>query len=219
MVPPSHRGAPRWDGGTIGDLPCCGSASRTGFRARRREGRDVESSGATRILGRTRSTTGVVSSAAAVRVSPGVSRRDRSTSSGSEGGAASRTGRGPVSAATILGEVADIRRYRSRHAFAAANGTGGERPRGHPLAGATPLRRRSRDPLHDDLAAGRAPATASAGRLVRQRQGGRVLTAGASCGTGPQSLACCSLRSVHRTHRRPERCARPALTHGSSSRV
>ncbi len=32
-------------------------------------------------------------------------------------------GIGPVSAATILGEVADIRRYRSRHAFAAANGT------------------------------------------------------------------------------------------------
>jgi transposase len=32
-------------------------------------------------------------------------------------------GLGPVSAATILGEVADIRRYRSRHAFAAANGT------------------------------------------------------------------------------------------------
>jgi transposase len=32
-------------------------------------------------------------------------------------------GVGPVSAATILGEVADIRRYRSRHAFAAANGT------------------------------------------------------------------------------------------------
>ncbi len=32
-------------------------------------------------------------------------------------------GIGPVSAATILGEVADVRRYRSRHAFAAANGT------------------------------------------------------------------------------------------------
>jgi transposase len=32
-------------------------------------------------------------------------------------------GLGPVGAATILGEVADIRRYRSRHAFAAANGT------------------------------------------------------------------------------------------------
>ncbi|WP_241038612.1 IS110 family transposase [Blastococcus litoris] len=32
-------------------------------------------------------------------------------------------GVGPVGAATILGEVADIRRYRSRHAFAAANGT------------------------------------------------------------------------------------------------
>ena len=32
-------------------------------------------------------------------------------------------GIGPVGAATILGEVADIRRYRSRHAFAAANGT------------------------------------------------------------------------------------------------
>jgi transposase len=32
-------------------------------------------------------------------------------------------GIGPVSAAIILGEVADIRRYRSRHAFAAANGT------------------------------------------------------------------------------------------------
>ncbi|WP_138759768.1 IS110 family transposase [Modestobacter altitudinis] len=30
---------------------------------------------------------------------------------------------GPVGAATILGEVADVRRYRSRHAFAAANGT------------------------------------------------------------------------------------------------
>ena len=28
-----------------------------------------------------------------------------------------------MGAATILGEVADIRRYRSRHAFAAANGT------------------------------------------------------------------------------------------------
>ena len=32
-------------------------------------------------------------------------------------------GLGAVGAATILGEVADIRRYRSRHAFAAANGT------------------------------------------------------------------------------------------------
>ncbi len=32
-------------------------------------------------------------------------------------------GIGPTEAATILGEVADIRRYRSRHAFAAANGT------------------------------------------------------------------------------------------------
>ncbi|MGY1846098.1 transposase [Blastococcus sp. SYSU DS1021] len=32
-------------------------------------------------------------------------------------------GLGPVSVATILGEVADVRRYRSRHAFAAANGT------------------------------------------------------------------------------------------------
>jgi transposase len=32
-------------------------------------------------------------------------------------------GVGPTGAATILGEVADIRRYRSRHAFAAANGT------------------------------------------------------------------------------------------------
>ncbi len=32
-------------------------------------------------------------------------------------------GLGPIGAATILGEVADIRRYRSRHAFAAANGT------------------------------------------------------------------------------------------------
>ena len=32
-------------------------------------------------------------------------------------------GLGPVGAATILGEVADVRRYRSRHAFAAANGT------------------------------------------------------------------------------------------------
>jgi len=32
-------------------------------------------------------------------------------------------GVGPVTAATILGEVVDIRRYRSRHAFAAANGT------------------------------------------------------------------------------------------------
>lgn len=32
-------------------------------------------------------------------------------------------GVGPVNAATILGEVVDIRRYRSRHAFAAANGT------------------------------------------------------------------------------------------------
>ena len=32
-------------------------------------------------------------------------------------------GIGPTGAATILGEVADIRRYRSRHAFAAANGT------------------------------------------------------------------------------------------------
>jgi transposase len=32
-------------------------------------------------------------------------------------------GLGPIGAATVLGEVADIRRYRSRHAFAAANGT------------------------------------------------------------------------------------------------
>ncbi|WP_345771500.1 IS110 family transposase [Geodermatophilus normandii] len=32
-------------------------------------------------------------------------------------------GIGPLGAATILGEVADVRRYRSRHAFAAANGT------------------------------------------------------------------------------------------------
>jgi transposase len=32
-------------------------------------------------------------------------------------------GIGPVGAATILGEVADVRRYRSRHAFATANGT------------------------------------------------------------------------------------------------
>jgi transposase len=32
-------------------------------------------------------------------------------------------GLGPIGAATTLGEVADIRRYRSRHAFAAANGT------------------------------------------------------------------------------------------------
>ncbi|MCZ2818711.1 IS110 family transposase [Modestobacter sp. VKM Ac-2984] len=32
-------------------------------------------------------------------------------------------GLGPIGAATILGEVADVRRYRSRHAFAAANGT------------------------------------------------------------------------------------------------
>lgn len=32
-------------------------------------------------------------------------------------------GLGPVGAATILGQVVDIRRYRSRHAFAAANGT------------------------------------------------------------------------------------------------
>jgi transposase len=32
-------------------------------------------------------------------------------------------GIGPASAATILGEVADVRRYRFRHAFAAANGT------------------------------------------------------------------------------------------------
>jgi transposase len=32
-------------------------------------------------------------------------------------------GVGPVAAATILGEIADIRRYRSRHAFASANGT------------------------------------------------------------------------------------------------
>ncbi len=32
-------------------------------------------------------------------------------------------GLGPIGAAAILGEVADIRRYRSRHAFAAANGT------------------------------------------------------------------------------------------------
>ena len=31
-------------------------------------------------------------------------------------------GLGPVGAATILGEVADVRRYRSRHGFAAANG-------------------------------------------------------------------------------------------------
>ena len=65
----------------------------------------------------------MVSSNAAVRVTAGVSHRNRYISSGSEGSAASRTGLGPVSAATILGEVADIRRYRSRHAFAAANGT------------------------------------------------------------------------------------------------
>ena len=32
-------------------------------------------------------------------------------------------GAGPIVAATILGEVLDVRRYRSRHAFAAANGT------------------------------------------------------------------------------------------------
>ncbi|WP_409333282.1 IS110 family transposase [Trujillonella humicola] len=32
-------------------------------------------------------------------------------------------GVGPISAATILGQVVDVRRYRSRHAFAAANGT------------------------------------------------------------------------------------------------
>lgn len=32
-------------------------------------------------------------------------------------------GAGPVVAATILGEVVDVRRYRSRHAFAAANGS------------------------------------------------------------------------------------------------
>jgi transposase len=32
-------------------------------------------------------------------------------------------GIGAVGAATILGEVTDVRRYRSRHAFAAANGT------------------------------------------------------------------------------------------------
>lgn len=32
-------------------------------------------------------------------------------------------GVGPVIGATILGEVVDVRRYRSRHAFAAANGT------------------------------------------------------------------------------------------------
>lgn len=32
-------------------------------------------------------------------------------------------GVGPVIAATMIGEVVDIRRYRSRHAFAAANGT------------------------------------------------------------------------------------------------
>ena len=32
-------------------------------------------------------------------------------------------GLGKVGAATILGQVADVRRYRSRHAFAAANGT------------------------------------------------------------------------------------------------
>jgi transposase len=38
-------------------------------------------------------------------------------------GLTDRYGVGPVGAATILGEVADIRRYRSRHAFAAANGT------------------------------------------------------------------------------------------------
>src|SRR5205085_11093050 len=38
-------------------------------------------------------------------------------------GLTSLYGVGPVNAATILGEVVDIRRYRSRHAFAAANGT------------------------------------------------------------------------------------------------
>jgi len=32
-------------------------------------------------------------------------------------------GAGPIVAATILGEVLDVRRYRSKHAFAAANGT------------------------------------------------------------------------------------------------
>ncbi len=32
-------------------------------------------------------------------------------------------GLGSIGAATVLGEVADVRRYRSRHAFAAANGT------------------------------------------------------------------------------------------------
>ena len=65
----------------------------------------------------------MVSSNAAVRVTAEVSHRIRYVSSGSEGSAASRTGLGPVSAATILGEVADIRRYRSRHAFVAADGT------------------------------------------------------------------------------------------------
>jgi hypothetical protein len=139
---------------------CCRSASSTGSRAT-----TSSSSGATRVLGRTRSTTtGVVSSAAAVRVSPGVSHRDRSISSGSEGSAASRTGRGPVSAATILGEVADIRRYPSRHAFAAANGTGGESGREAIRCLEQRLSDVVDETLHDDLAAGRAPATAAAGR-------------------------------------------------------
>ena len=91
-------------------------------------------------------------------------------------------GLGPVGAATILGEVADVRRYRSRHGFAAANG----RP---------------------------AP-----GLRVRQRHKGRVFTAEANCATGAQSQACSSLRPVHRTHRRPRRYARPALTHRSACR-
>ncbi len=123
-------------------------------------------------------------------------------------------GVGPINAATILGEVADIRRYRSRHAFAAANGTAPlpassgrttrhrlnrsgnrqlnrvlytiaitqiradtegrayyQRKRAEGKSGREALRclkRRLSDvvykTLHEDLAAGRAPATAAAGR-------------------------------------------------------
>ncbi len=123
-------------------------------------------------------------------------------------------GLGPVGAATILGEVADVRRYRSRHAFAAANGTAplpassgrttrhrlnrsGNRTLNRVLytmaitqiradtegrayylrkraAGKTGrealrcLKRRLSDvvyrTLHEDLAAGRAPAMAAIGR-------------------------------------------------------
>jgi hypothetical protein len=179
-------------------------------------------------------------------------------------------GIGAVSAATILGEVADIRRYRSRHAFAAANGTApipasSGRTSRHRLnrSGNRTLNRVLYTMAITEIRAdteGRAyylrkRAEGKAGRealrclkrrlsdlvyktmhegLATQLEtpvGRRLRTVSATAANGTRLYGqgqlrdrfsvpdpCSSLRPVHRTHRQPERYARPDLTHRSSRR-